>query len=204
MTTLEEIGREPNRILRSGRPILTELIRNDAVNAEGVRYLLSKGADPFLKDGDGNLAVHAAALFNKREILDVLLEACGKEIINTPNNRGVMLLHIATFNGYHDMARMLIDAGAYLNEKNEYGSTPLFGAVAKMDVKMVRLLIDAGADIIKYEQAGGESLLLRLERSAFHVNHKPVKEEIAQMLKNAGAKTPETAPPPRAKPLRPA
>ncbi len=202
MTTLEEIGREPNRMLRSGKPILTQLIVNNAVSPDGVRYLLSKGADPLIKDDEGNLAVHAAALFNHREILDLLLEACGREVVNTPNKRGVTLLHIAAFNAYHDMAKMLIEAGAYLNDSNGYGSTPLFGAVTKLDAKMVRLLIDAGADVIKYEQAGGESLLLRLERSAYLDSHKAVRDEIAQMLKGAGAKLPAEYPPPQAKPLR--
>jgi len=53
----------------------------------------------------------------------------------------------AAWNGHLDICRLLIDKGAQVTVKNEYGWTPLHFAADRGHVEIVRLLCDHGADV---------------------------------------------------------
>ena len=54
---------------------------------------------------------------------------------------------MASQNGHVEVVRVLIDAGALINQANTNGATPLLMASQDGHVDVVRLLIDAGATV---------------------------------------------------------
>lgn len=62
------------------------------------------------------------------------------------NRVDVLPLMVAVREGHQDCVTVLLEAGARLNEGNEYGWTPLLEAVRQGDYDMIGLLLDYGAD----------------------------------------------------------
>ena len=62
-------------------------------------------------------------------------------------NDGVTPLYMASQNDHVEVVRLLIDAGALINQADEDGATSLFMASLNGHVDVVRLLIDAGATV---------------------------------------------------------
>lgn len=56
-------------------------------------------------------------------------------------------LHEAVAKGDADMVRALIEAGANVNAKDDYGYTPLHRAAGRSRVYIAGMLIEAGADV---------------------------------------------------------
>lgn len=94
------------------------------------------------------------------------------------------LLTLAKESKYDD-ARALLALGANVNTLNEQRESALTLALGNYDVRMTRLFLRAGADVSKYEDQTGKSLLsvLRHAGSTF----KPEEETIACMLLDHGA-----------------
>ena len=61
------------------------------------------------------------------------------------NDNGETPLWTASQNGDVDLVRLLIDAGALINQANTNGATPLYVASQNGHVNVVLVLIDAGA-----------------------------------------------------------
>lgn len=94
-------------------------------------------------------------------------------------------LHAAAKDGKHDDAVALLRAGARVNAMNEAEDTPLTLALGNYDVRMTRIFLHAGADVAKYEEATGKSLLSVLRHAG--TNFKPEEETIACLLLDHGA-----------------
>ena len=61
-------------------------------------------------------------------------------------------LHYAVHEGDTEALRMLLEAGADVNARDEWGHTPLYMAVNGKDVAATRMLLEAGADVnARYE-----------------------------------------------------
>lgn len=67
-------------------------------------------------------------------------------------------LHLAALQGNLDAARELIEAGADLNAKDVYGSTPLIVAATFGKTDVAKALIDAGADLSVANNEGSTPL----------------------------------------------
>ena len=67
-------------------------------------------------------------------------------------------LHIAALQGNVDEVQNHIKAGSDLNEKDEYGSTPLIVAVTFGKTEVAKALIEAGADITITNNEGSTPL----------------------------------------------
>jgi len=67
-------------------------------------------------------------------------------------------LHVAALQGDVEAVRGGIAAGADLNEKDAYGSTPLMVAVTFGRTAVAQALIDAGADLLITNNDGGTPL----------------------------------------------
>ena len=68
---------------------------------------------------------------------------CGKQENPTPR----INLHLAALQGRVDAIRQHIKAGSDLNEKDEYGSTPLIAAITFGQTEAAIAFIEAGADM---------------------------------------------------------
>jgi ankyrin repeat protein len=95
------------------------------------------------------------------------------------NDNGETPIWTASQNGdFVEVVRLLMDAGALINQANNDGATPLSIASRNGHVEVVRVLIDAGALINQALNNGATPLLIASQDG--HVN-------VVRLLINAGA-----------------
>ncbi|MDP2204770.1 MAG: ankyrin repeat domain-containing protein [Alphaproteobacteria bacterium] len=85
----------------------------------------------------------------------------------------------------HDDARALIRAGVNVNEMNDVRDTALTLSLGNYDVRMARLLLQHGADVARYEDMTGRSLLAVLRHAG--TTQRPEEETLACLLLDHGA-----------------
>ncbi|XP_073817387.1 uncharacterized protein isoform X2 [Musca autumnalis] len=103
---------DPNRQDRKGRtPAHCGCAKGQF---ETVKLLKERNANLWLRNAKGDLPLHEAAASGRRELVEWLLEQRPKQV-NTTSNDGRSLLHIAAYNDYSDMCKLLIDYGADIN-----------------------------------------------------------------------------------------
>ncbi len=115
-----------------------------AGDAERVRELLKKGADPNAKNEYGNTPLHEAAFRGHVDVARLLLEHGADPNIQSKN--GLTPLHEAASHGHFDVVELLLEHGADPNIKDKYGNTPLHKAASEGHVNVVKLLLEHGAD----------------------------------------------------------
>jgi len=81
--------------------------------------------------------------------------------------------------GHVETVKLLIEKGAHVNEKDEYGMTALICAATLGRTEMVRILLDKGADVRAKDNRGQTALTLA---------EKDDYREIMELLKKASAK----------------
>jgi ankyrin repeat protein len=129
---------------------LRELLRGDAALA--TTY-----------SADGFTPLHFAAFFGHPDVAELLL-GNGAEV--DALGRGFMTgtaLHSATAASHAEIVRMLVEAGAKPNLRQEGGATPLHAAVANADIASIDALLAHGADP-SLTKDDGESILERAEQ----------------------------------------
>ena len=88
-------------------------------------------------------AAQAGDIIKVRSLLDE-----GADINATPAFApGWTPLSHALYKGQIEIARLLIERGAFINPKSKWGNTPLHLAIPADNAEIVRLLIEHGADI---------------------------------------------------------
>jgi uncharacterized protein len=100
-----------------------------------------------LLSADGFRPIALAVAFGHNDIVRLLLQK-GAD----PNQRstalgGVAPIHAAVFGRNLEGLKLLVEAGANVNEAQAGGFTPLMGAAQNGDADMVRYLVEMGADI---------------------------------------------------------
>ncbi|KAL9059706.1 MAG: hypothetical protein Q9162_001007 [Coniocarpon cinnabarinum] len=95
----------------------------------------------------GDTLLHAVAKQSKKEALCLILNHFEPGEINVRGSMGRTALWYAVYNGYHDVAHMLVDGGADAELQSYFPgpSSPIHTAIAQGDVNMVRLLTSNGA-----------------------------------------------------------
>jgi ankyrin repeat protein len=105
-----------------------------------------------------------------------ILAAAGCEKQENPTPR--VNIHFAALQGRMDVIRQHIEAGSDLNEKDEYGSTPLIIAITFGKTEVARALIEAGADLAITNNEGSSPL---------HIAAFFCRTEIVEALLDKGA-----------------
>ncbi|MFC2167621.1 ankyrin repeat domain-containing protein [Acidobacteriota bacterium] len=86
----------------------------------------------------------------------LIVVCCGKQENQTPR----MDLHLAALQGNVDAIQLHIKAGSDLNEKDDYGSTPLIAAITFGQTETAKALIEADADLRLTNNEGSTPLHL--------------------------------------------
>lgn len=96
---------------------------------------------------DGFTPLGLAAYFGHEELAKVLI-ANGAEV-NVPTNNGfnVFPIHSAVAARNYNITKMLLDAGAAVNVKQQAGFTPLHAAAQYGDIEILILLLEHNADV---------------------------------------------------------
>lgn len=105
-------------------------------------------------DAVGRTELHDAALANDPTAAEGRL-AAGDDP-NQADEEGFTPLHFAAQERAAEVARLLIDHGANVDEVNVYGNTPLFTAVfnSRGDGSVIELLRASGADPLRANLSG--------------------------------------------------
>jgi len=103
---------------------------------------------------------------------------------NTQTREDIFFAAISD-NRYEEVLR-LIDAGANVNTLNAQRQSPLCLAVEKRHKHIARLLLKNGADVEKYEQETGISLLVKMREAETNIGLQ--EEDIVSLLVDRGAK----------------
>jgi uncharacterized protein len=126
-----------------GSSLPTAVLDGDLV---GVQELLRAGADPNRKDPLGYPPLQLAAARGQVQMVELLL-AAGADPLLLDTRMGASSLHKAAIGGAVEVARVLLDHGAFVNQQAPLdGQTPLFDAVLYKHLPMVEFLLDRGAD----------------------------------------------------------
>lgn len=164
-------------------------------NLEVVKMLLTKKANVNAKDGNGWTPLHCAASTGQFKICERLLQQKNIEITN--NNDGASaLFYVVRHNGqydpiiYHNVLSLLLDRGANLNARNNFGESPLHSACLRGNIDAVRFLVLNRADL---------NIVNRTGETCLHYAIRASKTDFVRLLLEAGANP--SAPSERGTPL---
>jgi len=96
---------------------------------------------------DGFTPLGLACYFGQLEVARYLVMK-GADV-NIPSNNGfhVYPIHSAVAGNYTDIARLLVNAGALVNVKQQAGATPLHSAAQNGNTDILILLLENGAEV---------------------------------------------------------
>lgn len=124
-----------------------------------------------------------AMINNQQDLAEALLPLTNKEVLNTPNNFGVLPLVQAALSNNKELFNTLIENGADINSKDFNNRTPLLQYlqeiyIAKIEgndivtatneqvVPMIKLFLDKGADV-KAKDNLGEDIMFYVVRGNY-------------------------------------
>ena len=159
---LLDLGANPNDRVERGYTLLHGLITLG--RPEIVESLLKMGASPDAVNDAGNTPLVAALFDGHYDMVKILLKSGANP--NIPDQDGNSPLNIVTSdNGidFNDVlrlncARLLIDKGAKLNDRDSEGCVPLSHAAGENNLRMVNLLLERGADATLADNDGDTPL----------------------------------------------
>lgn len=148
---------------------------------EMVKVLINLNVTADLADNSGQSPFFLAVERNNVEILKVLaFLVYGKKNLNSTNESGDTLMHVASSKGFIESVRILRWLQVAYDSKNNYGQTPLYKAVENGNLEIIKELIDAGADI--NTQTDSKDTLMHLTAAKGNI-------DIAKLLIRNGIKT---------------
>ncbi len=166
---------------------------------EALKILLAKGANPNLKDTQGDTALSLALEYHHPEIAAILRQRGAKanildaasagdveaiqallkadaQTVNAKDYLGYSPLYHAAEAGHAGVAAVLLAAGANVNDfsgNNGFGDSPLLIAAHEGRDNVVELLLEHGADVNSKNQRGETAL-----EAAARYDHLIVAEEL--------------------------
>ena len=128
------------------------------------KVLIERGADVNAKTTSGWTALLWAASMGYAEIVNLLAKKDSLEV----GRNGATPLMKACRRGYFDVTTTLLENGANVNSKDDYGWTPLMRACRKGYFDIIKILLDHGADTEASDQYGATALII--SASEFNIN----------------------------------
>ncbi|MDD2714406.1 MAG: ankyrin repeat domain-containing protein [Candidatus Wallbacteria bacterium] len=128
---------------------------------EVIKFLLKSGADPNLRDSEGNSPLFFAIRNDRMQVVRQLIEGGADPEIS--DRRQVTPLMCAIFEDRDEIAEYLICRGVNLDARNSLGATALMYAAASGNQKIVELLLDKGADRNLLDQNGCNAVAVARE-----------------------------------------
>ncbi|XP_014270743.1 putative ankyrin repeat protein RF_0381 [Halyomorpha halys] len=115
---------------------------------EIIKVLIKFNVNGDFAESGGPNPLFLAVERNNVEILKALaFSVVGRENLNSTNDSGDTLMHIASSKGFIESVRILRLLHVTYDSKNNYGQTPLYKAVENGYLEIIKELITAGADI---------------------------------------------------------
>jgi len=150
----EEPPAERARVEDPRGPELLAAVR--AKNFEIIKQLLGQGVSIFTRSAKGSSLLALAAEAGDIQIFNYLMKNGLEKDVNDKNSQGITPLMLAAHKGHLDIVRLLLEKGAWVNERSSQGGvTALYGSIQNKhtpDVQyaVVKLLLEygAGVDII--------------------------------------------------------
>jgi ankyrin repeat protein len=96
---------------------------------------------------DGFTPLGLACYFGQYEIARYLITHGADVNISSNNGFNVFPIHSAAAGDYTDIAKLLIEAGANVNVRQQAGATPLHSAAQNGNLDLLILLLEHGADV---------------------------------------------------------
>ncbi|MDB5130307.1 MAG: hypothetical protein JWR02_56 [Mucilaginibacter sp.] len=96
---------------------------------------------------DGFTALGLACYFGQYEVARYLVLKGADVNLPSKNGFGVYPIHSGAAGNYTQIVRMLIEANALVNVKQQAGSTPLHSAAQNGNIDLLILLLEHGADV---------------------------------------------------------
>ena len=110
---------------------------------KAIKQHIAAGTDVNAKDKEGDTPLHVAAMYNNKEIAELLI-AKGADM-EAKSKLGHTPLHVAAMLGKKETTELLINNGADLNAKLDSGNTPLDFAINFKHSEIADLLRKHGA-----------------------------------------------------------
>ncbi|OEJ15258.1 hypothetical protein BFL38_13205 [Brachyspira hampsonii] len=149
---------------------------------ESVNLLLSKNANPNIKDKNGNTALHLAVMNAHKskskyiEVINALIKY--NTDINILNDQNQLALNIAVINNDTEISNILINAESELN--NIYnGYAPIHIAVKNNNISIVDNLLLNGADAEIKDSRGYTPLAIAVENNNLEMCRKLIRNNAA-------------------------
>ena len=149
---------------------------------ESVNLLLSKKANPNIKDKNGNTALHLAVMNahkSKNEYIEVINALIKNNAdINILNDKNQLALNIAVINNDTEISNILINAKSELN--NMYnGYAPIHTAVKNNNIAITDSLLLNGADVDIKDSKGYSPLAIAVENNNLEICRKLIRNNAA-------------------------
>ena len=140
-------------------PLMTAVTRG---RLDCVQMLLDYGADLHVTDNDGKTALHQAALYGKLEMVRLLVRL-GANVNARDAYGGYTPLHLAAAHAGRqiviEMCVLLLAAGAEVDARTQWGTTPLFSAAVSGRSDLVEFLMRQGAELDVRDTQGRTPLI---------------------------------------------
>jgi ankyrin repeat protein len=175
--TLLDKGVDVNGKNRTGGTPLTAAVANGQLDV--ARLLIETGADVNARDHFGRTALMEAAHIGRLELVALLIEkgadvnakghTSGERDMALHNHReaehlmsvpgSTTALMEAAWRNNVDIIKLLIDNGANVESKDEYGRTAFRNAISAKNIEIAELLLKRGANVNSKNRAGETALL---------------------------------------------
>ena len=124
-----------------------------------VRYLVQRGANTSLKDGDGDTALDSAIINNQTAVIEYLISQTGNHE-----------LYEAARGGKLDRVKLALQYGVDVNYRGSANNTPLVVATIGANFAVVEYLVENGANVNARNDEGKSALNYALEKGEMKIH----------------------------------